>query len=283
VLLAAVACSVALTVSGCGSASSDDEEPGDDMVPGPAVAMPSSPAPPADDSAAEAAAAEAEAANDPLTPAVPATPAVACQKHLTVIFTIGVPGKSKFKTNGCWTPVIADGAATATFRKCSTSSFAVQNGAAPNWAYDDTNPQHSLTQEKSFIASCSNGATGDGYEYMAYRGGWRLLGATHLRAYFSELYGSTTSDIDSLWYVNGVYKNNAGLAAHNNVYPMINFGPPLASNLQKKIHDDALTICKPIADGGYYGMYNASWRESWAANDVRLIALENALDECTRK
>lgn len=56
---------------------------------------------------------------------------------------------------------------------------------------------HSLSAEKEFLRRCSAGATGDGWEFMAYRSGWRLLGARKLRAYFAELYGSSPTDIDS--------------------------------------------------------------------------------------
>jgi hypothetical protein len=241
-------------------------------------------------------ASDADAANDPLpeepeAPGTPSSPGVdagvdagpPCKKHLTVIFTVGVPGKSKMKTNGCWTPVIADGAAVKEFRKCSTSNFVVSNATGTAWAYDDTNPAHPLTQEKNFLASCAGGTTTGGYEYMAYRGGWRLLGAPGLKAYFAELYGSSLTDIDSLYYVSGVYRSNAALAAHKNVYPMMNFGPPKSANLQAKVEAETLKLCKPVADGGYFGAYNASWQDGMEANDARLLAFQRALDSCTGK
>jgi hypothetical protein len=260
----------ALVLVACGDAGDDPSPlPEPDFVPGPAVdTSQPAPEPPPDDSAS---------VQGPL----PA--GAACKKKITVLFTVGVPGTSKMKSNGCWTPIIADGAANKDFRKCSTSDFVVGNANAPSWAYDDTNPSHTLSQEQSFLSKCSMGATGDGYEYMAYRSGWRFLSAPRLRAYFAELYGSSPTDIASLWYQPGVYVGNAGLAKHKNVYPMMNFGPPAASKLEAKVGSDALKICKTIPDGGYFGMYNPSWRDGMAANDPRLLALEKALDACTTK
>src|SRR5262245_57457352 len=48
--------------------------------------------------------------------------ATKCKKHVTVIATVGVPGLSKYRTNGCWKVIITDGAAVPKdYRKCSTS------------------------------------------------------------------------------------------------------------------------------------------------------------------
>ena len=269
---------VVLGLAACGDeeATPDPTEPKEELAPGPAVDTNTPPPPPADTQ------------DEPLpapaaTPANPNTPPQ-CGKHITVIATVGVPGASKYVTNGCWSVTVTDGAAVPTlYRKCSTSNYQVQNPAAPSWAYDDTNPEHPLATEKTFLQTCAKNATGDGWEFMAYRGGWRLLTANHLKAYFAELYGSPMTDIDSLWYVNGVYKGNAVLAQHNDVYPMINFGTPKASNLHTKMGQEALKICKTVKDGGYFGVYNAAWREGMPAGDPRLVALQNALDACTKK
>ena len=83
--------------------------------------------------------------------------------------------------------------------------------------------------------------------------------------------------------MNGVYKNNAVLAKHDDVYPMINFGTPKTSNLHTKMGAEALKICKTVKDGGYFGIYNAAWREGMPAGDPRLVALQNAMNACTKK
>jgi hypothetical protein len=211
----------------------------------------------------------------------PMAPSVACSKRLTVVFSVGTGRQGVAKrSNGCWTTVNASGSSNKQFRKCSTTTFVVGNPAAPNYAYDDTNPHHSLAQEKSFLAACSNGATGDGYEYLAYRGGWRILAAPHLKAKFAELYGTSPSDIDSLWYVSGVYRG--GIGARADVFPMINYGPPLVAGIGKKVHDEALKICKSV-QGGYFGTYYATFSTKPAEDDPRLVGLAQALNECTAK
>lgn len=218
--------------------------------------------------------------------APPMAPAAMCDKQLTVIFTVGVPGMSKIKTNGCWKPVITDGAANKDWRKCSTTAFKVTNNpTAPNWAYDDTNPTHDATKEKNFFAACSKDATGDGYVFMAYNKGWRVSAATGVtvKAYFAELYTSTMTDIDSHFAQKGVYTGNATLAKHTNVYPMMNFGPPASAKLEKKVGTEAAKLCATVKDGGYFGLYNADWQKGMAADDPRLLAVENALDACTAK
>lgn len=202
------------------------------------------------------------------------TPTSTCTKMLTVILTVGVPGLSKWKTNGCWKPVVTDGAAVSSFRKCSTSTFKVANNpTAPNWAYDDTNPTHDATTEKNFFAACSNGATGDGYVFMAYNGGFRYLDALTVKAHFAELYTSTMTDIDS--------HNGVSFGAHTDVYPMMNFGPPASANLQAKVGTEAKKLCATVKTNGYFGLYNASWQDGMAADDARLTAVEQALDACT--
>lgn len=230
---------------------------------------------------------DAQAAADLANPGVTIQSGAAapkCKKHITVVATVGVPGASKYRTNGCWTVVITDGAARPQeYRKCSSSNFRVQNHNAPSYAYDDTSPAHPLAAEKRFLASCSAGATGVGWEFMAYRGGWRLLHTRHLRAYFGELYGSSPRDIDSLWYIHGVYRGNARLARRTHVFPMINFGTPRAANLQRRIAAETLKTCRSVRNRGYFGLYNASWREGMAADDPRLRAVERGLNACTRR
>jgi hypothetical protein len=205
-----------------------------------------------------------------------------CAKHLTVVFSVGV-GAAGLAThsNGCWTVVDADGAANHKFRKCSTSNFQVGNPLADNYSYDDTNPTRPLSQDQSFLTQCAASTTGDGFEFMAYRGSWRMLGAPNLRAYFAELYGDATNDVDSLLSSSGVYNGNAQLAAHNNVYPMINIGPPATAHLENHIGATTLALCKKIADHGYFGTYVATWPAGLAANDPRTMAVANALDKCT--
>lgn len=218
--------------------------------------------------------------------APPMKPALECGKQLTVILTVGVPGLSKVKTNGCWKPVITDGAATTSFRKCSTTAFKVTNNpTAPNWAYDDTNPTHNAQKEQAFFDACSKGATGDGYVFMAYNGGWRLTSApgVTVKAYFAELYTSAMTDIDSHYAQKGVYVNNSTLSKRTDVYPMINFGPPASAKLEKKIGAETAKLCATVKDGGYFGLYNADWQNSMPADDPRLLAVEQALDACTAK
>ena len=266
-----------LLLVACGGADDVvEDEPDVEEVPGPAVDL-DRPSP-----AGEIDADGEEPGFDPLAPIETPAKAVACKKKITVIATVGVPGKSKYRTNGCWDVVVTDGAANEDFRKCSTSSFVVGNAGAESYAYDDTSPAHPLGAERSFLARCAKGASGDGYEFMAYRGGWRRLRAPHMRAYFAELYGSSASDIDSLWFMKSIYKNNP-IKDRKHVYPMINNGPPRKAKLEKKLGHDALAICKTVPNGGYFGIYNASWREEWTPTDPRLVALENALDRCTRR
>jgi hypothetical protein len=217
--------------------------------------------------------------------AVPAGAADAgpsCAKHLTVVFSVGVGAAGlATHTNGCWTVIDADGAANHKFRKCSTSNFQVGNPQAANYSYDDTNPTRPLGQDQGFLSQCAASTTGDGYEFMAYRGSWRLLGAPNLRAYFAELYGDATNDVDSLLSSSGVYNGNAQLAAHKNVYPMINIGPPASAHLENHIGATTLALCKKIADHGYFGTYVATWPSGLPANDPRTLAVANALNKCT--
>jgi hypothetical protein len=196
-----------------------------------------------------------------------------CRKQLTVVFSVGTgAGAVASLSNGCWNVVDADGSANRSFRKCSTGSFMVVNPNAPNYAYDDTNPTRPLSQDQSFLSQCSSGATGDGFEYMAYRGSWRLLTATRMKAYFAELYSSdqTIDDYFSMW--------PRTLSGHT-VWPMINIGPSDSST----IHSAATNMCNPLADGGYFGVYNGDWQTPMAATDARARALANALNTCTAR
>jgi hypothetical protein len=209
--------------------------------------------------------------------------APSCKKEIVVLFSVGTgAGALAAHSNGCWSVVDADGAANKAFRKCSTSNDQVKNSGAPNYAYDDTNPDRPLDQDKTFLAQCSAGATGDGFEYMAYRGGWRFLGATHLKAYFAELYGDGIDDVDSLWSQPGVYQGNAEIKAHQ-AYPMMNVGPSPGAGLEKTIEAEGLAICKTIPDHGYFGTYVATWDQPMGPTDARVLALAKALDDCTKK
>jgi hypothetical protein len=243
--------------------------PGDDAAMRPDVAT----LPDAADGGVKADA-KADAAADAGTP---------CKKDITVVASVGTgAGALSGHSNGCWRVVDADGAANHSFRKCSTSSFQVVNTSAPSYAYDDTNVNRPLSEDQSFLAQCSQGATGDGYEYLAYRGGWRLLHASHLRAYFAELYGDAIDDVDSYFHLPGVYEGNAQLAAHApHVFPMINIGPSPGAHLEHQIETDALALCKEVVSPGYFGTYNASWQSGMGPSDPRVLALAKALDACT--
>ena len=195
-----------------------------------------------------------------------------CKKHITVVFAVGTgAGAVASHANGCWTVVDADGAANSKFRKCSTSSFVVQNATAANFAFDDTNPTAPLSSDQTFLSQCASGATGDGYEYMAYRGAWRLLTAPHVKAYFAELYSTdqTIDDYYSLWPTT--------LNGHA-VSPMINIGP----NDPTTIGSAALKMCNRVANNGYFGAYNGAYKLGMGPTDARALALVNALDKCTR-
>ena len=204
-----------------------------------------------------------------------------CSKHLTVLFSVGTgAGALSSHAGACWDVIDADGAANKQWRKCSTSNFVVANPTAPNWAFDDTNPNAPLTDDENFIQKCAAGSTGDGYEYMAYRGGWRLLfPETHLRAFFAELHAGD-GDVDDNWP--SAYVNNSQLANHT-VYPMINIGPTNVSNPAPTIKTDGLAICKTIKDGGMFGVYVGTWNQPMSSSDPRILALASALDACTMK
>ncbi|HEY1958332.1 MAG TPA: hypothetical protein VGH28_22100 [Polyangiaceae bacterium] len=204
-----------------------------------------------------------------------------CAKHITVLFAVGTgAGALKSHATSCYTVLDADGAANKQFRKCSTSNFAVSNASAPNYAFDDTNPNAPLSEDQNFLQQCAAGATGDGFEYMAYRGSWRLIfPANHLKAFFAELHAGD-GDVDDNWP--SAYVNNAELAKHT-VYPMINIGPTNVSNPAPTIQKDGLAICKTVKDGGYFGVYVGTWNQPMTQNDARIVALANAMNACTKK
>jgi hypothetical protein len=209
--------------------------------------------------------------------------APACGKHITVVFSVGTgAGSLASHTSACWSVVDADGAADKQWRKCSTSNFVVGNPSAPNWAFDDSNPNAPLSQDESFLQQCSAGSTGDGFEYLAYRGSWRLMyPATHLKAFFAELYTGDGA-VDDLWSQPGVYSGNSQLAGHT-VYPMINIGPTNPpSNVATVIENGALAMCKTVKDGGMLGVYVGTWNQPMPANDPRILALAKAVDSCTK-
>src|SRR5262249_40626670 len=117
------------------------------------------------------------------------TKSPSCKKTIKVVFSVGT-GSGSARPNGCWSVIDADGSTNKSFRKCSTSKYEVNNAGAPNYSYDDTNPEHGGA-DQPFLHKCAEGATGDGYEFLAFRSGrWRLISAPHLRAFFAELYYS---------------------------------------------------------------------------------------------
>jgi hypothetical protein len=241
---------------------------------------------PADGSAADDVGAPSEGGAEAAADAHDAAPdAPSCAKHVTALFTVGTGAGSlaSHATSGCWDVVDADGAANNAWRKCSTNKYTVVNAGAVNWAFDDSAPTHDLTQDKDFISKCSAGATGIGFEYLAYRGGWRLLFPyPGLKAFVAELH-SSDFDVDDYWP--SAYVNNQELASHT-VYPMFNIGPrndPSPQQTLSKIEKHGESICKTIRDKGYFGIYVGTWDQPMPSNDPRIVALAKALDACTKK
>ena len=220
-------------------------------------------------------------AHDASKPHDAAADGPACTKEITILFAVGTgAGSLASHASGCWTVLDADGAANHAYRKCSTGSGVVKNPSAANYAFDDTNPNSSLSGQQAFLKQCAAGATGDGWEYMAYRGGWRLLfPATNLRAFFAELHASDY-DVDDNWP--GAYVGNPQLA-HHTVYPMIDIGPIGVAHPEGTIETDGLAICKTIRDHGYFGVYVGTWNQPMPSSDPRILALAKALDGCTKK
>jgi len=209
--------------------------------------------------------------------------APACGKHITVVFSVGTgAGSLASHASACWSVVDADGAADKQWRKCSTSNYVVGNPSAPNWAFDDSNPNAPLSQDQSFIQQCAAGSTGEGFEYLAYRGSWRLMfPETHLKAFFAECYTGDDA-VDDLWSQPGVYSGNSQLANHT-VYPMINIGPTTPpSNVATVVENGALAMCKTVKDGGMLGVYVGTWNQPMPSNDPRILALAKAVDTCTK-
>lgn len=242
---------------------------------------PVDPEEPAPDAADEIAPAPADDAGEPeAAPEADAAPAPSCGKHVTALFAVGTgAGALRDLAGACWDVVDADGSANKSWRKCSASTWTVKNETAPNWALDDTNPNAPLSDDQSLLDACAKGATGIGFEYMAYRGSWRLLfPANHLKAFFAELYAGD-GDIDDYWPAH--YVNNAQLGKHT-VYPMINIGPTNVASPAAKIQKDALAMCKTIKNGGYLGVYVGTWDQPMTKTDARAVALAKALDACTK-
>jgi predicted alpha-1,6-mannanase (GH76 family) len=207
----------------------------------------------------------------------------ACSKQITVEFSvaIGAGGLAKYAdahANGCWSVLDADpGDPASDFRICSREGAPVQHKDRPNYGYDDTNPEHALSADKADLAACAKGATGIGFEYMAYRGGWRLLPANHLNAYIAELQMGD-DDVDGYWP--GAYVGNRQLEGHR-VYPMINISP---GDAKQKIEEDGPAICRTIDDGGYLGVYVGNWMTTKIPDDdPRIEALGKVLDACTKR
>lgn len=210
-----------------------------------------------------------------------AAPVDPCGKHVVALFAVGTgAGALDSHATECWSVVDADGSANKSWRKCSTSTFTVKNAAAANYAFDDTNPNAPLSKDWSFLAECASGATGIGFEYMAYRGSWRLIfPANHLKAFFAELYAGD-GDVADYWP--SAYVGNGQLAKHT-VYPMINIGPTNVASPASTIKKDALAMCKTIKDGGYLGVYVGTWDQPMTKTDARIVALSDALNACTKK
>jgi hypothetical protein len=207
-----------------------------------------------------------------------------CRKTLTVVCTVGTDcGAISSHSNGCWTSIDADGAIPGSqWRKCSSNNDVVGNASAPNWALDDTSVAHPAGQDQSFLNQCANGATGFGFEYMAYRGGWEILGHSGLKAYFAELH-SSDNDVDD-YYRTGAWQNNAQLAAHSDVYPMINIAPigVSAASAAATIESDGYSLCASVANHGYFAIYAGDWRNGYGNSDARAIAMGTALNLCTQ-
>ncbi|HEY8078520.1 MAG TPA: hypothetical protein VIF62_30530 [Labilithrix sp.] len=236
---------------------------------------PAQPTVPPDTSSGGAASAQQDATHDASTPDADAgaDAGPSCKKTITVVSAVGTGSKAVGShSNGCWKVIDADGAANAQYRKCSTAKLMVQNASAPNFAYDDTNPDHVLSQETTFLSQCASGATGIGFEYMAYRGAWRLLAQPKVVAYFEELYSSDLAVDDYLAHWDANVNGKA-------TSPMINFGP----NDATKIRTSGLTMCNKVPDGGYFGMYDGDWENPMADSDARAVALGTALNDCTKK
>ncbi len=207
-----------------------------------------------------------------------------CKKNLAVICTVGTDcGPISSHSNGCWTSIDADGAIPGSkWRKCSSNTFTVGNASAPNWALDDTSLSHPAGADPTFLNQCASGASGYGFEYMAFRGGWELLGHAGLKAYFAELH-SSDNDVDD-YYRTSAWQGNAQLAAHSNVYPMINIAPIGVdpSSAASTILADGYELCTKVADGGYFAIYAGDWRNGYGNGDARAVAMGTALDLCTQ-
>jgi hypothetical protein len=209
------------------------------------------------------------------------TTAPHCKKKISVVFAVGAPRASlDAMSNGCWETEIAD---TSSYRHCwYDKPIAHANGTA--WVYDDTNVTHgSYESEAARVHACDNGGS-RGYEYLANRGGWRFIGATHLDAYFAELYSDADPrNIDDLWHMKSAYKQNPDVKMHRKrTFPMIAVGE---RDQRIAFGRQALATCKTVRNNGYFGLYSPFWhpddKQHLEPNDVRLRHLAIALNRCT--
>jgi hypothetical protein len=203
-----------------------------------------------------------------------------CSKRMTVVFSVATgSGAAEQLSNGCWNVINADGAGGGDFRKCSTNTCSnpnfngctVQYTNKPNYAFDDTNPTQA-SEDQTFLDTCASGATGIGFEYMAYRGGWLLLPKPNIKGYFAELYQNDQTVWDSTY--------NQWHSPYNGhtIAPMINIGPQDPS----AISAGTAMMCKYVGNGEYFGIYNGDWATPMDASDPRAKALASALNNCTK-
>jgi hypothetical protein len=233
----------------------------------------------ADDEAAEVAFEESGAVAELASSTTPSTPS--CKKKITVVFAVGAPRATlDALSNGCWTTEIADG---STYRHCWYDK-PIADPKGTTWVYDDTNVLHgSYASEEAKVHACDNGGT-RGYEYMANRGGWRFIGATHVDAFFAELYSNADPrNIDDLWHIKSAYKQNPEVRQHRKrTFPMIAVG---AKDQRVSFGHQALATCKTVRRGGYFGLYSPFWHvgdpQHLEPGDLRLRRLAMALNRCT--
>jgi hypothetical protein len=204
-----------------------------------------------------------------------------CKKKITVILTVGLPRALLDKmNNGCWTTEVTDSEA---HRRCWYDK-PIAGAKGTTWVYDDTNVEHgSFASEEAKVHACDNGGS-RGYEYMANRGGWRFVPATHLDGYFAELYSdSDPRNIDDLWHTKSAYKQNPTIRHHRkHTFPMIAIGE---KDQRIAFGRQALATCKTVRNNGYFGLYNPFWRpgsQHVEPNDLRVRHLAIAMNRCTQ-
>jgi hypothetical protein len=259
----------------------DDEasldDPADDDTLGP------DPEPMATDDAIDAAADRPDAVQDDeadadldLPQTTTATPR--CKKRIHVAFAVYTYLPENLGGSGCWSAerTVQD----PRYRDCHADG-SVKHASGDRWFYDDTNPRNDLATERRVLHDCSAGRAG--FEYMAFRDGrWRLITRPHALAYFAELY-TDDAHIDDLYYVSGVYRQNAALHRHRRVAPMLNFAPfPDGRYSQRQIAREVLKVCKTVHNHGWLGLYE--WHYPLGSSGAaRLANLVHALDACTRR